>query len=319
LGAGPAGLMAAIYAASSSRRVEIWSSKFPDECCETRLECVPAQAIALLVETGVVPAQLGVSRLHNRRVVQWNSDPVYLDCPLTAHVSRPNLEKSLFTIASRIGIATRRVRFKSAEDITSLRDQGFEVIDATGRSSVTSSNRIRPANPIAGRLFFFKGTWQPEFGIVGLSDGYAYRLANDHGVLVGVVGYGVLIKQPWLELVGQLARRADWFCQDLARVSPNSVWSGVTTAQMTEPSDQIHSIGDALFARDILASQGLVAALTTGAKMGTKYLNLAHGANQISVAHLNNTLSTVLESPFRDSPAWVDYCGFLSANIAAAV
>lgn len=70
LGAGPAGLMAAIYAASSSRRVEIWSSKFPNDCCEMRLECVPAQVIALLVETGVAPAELGVSRLHNRRVVQ---------------------------------------------------------------------------------------------------------------------------------------------------------------------------------------------------------------------------------------------------------
>ena len=66
LGAGPVGLVAAIRARQLGLGVEIRSDRMPSPTDPSRLEVVPAQLVALLVELGVPPRSVGVDRLHER-------------------------------------------------------------------------------------------------------------------------------------------------------------------------------------------------------------------------------------------------------------
>ena len=63
----------------------------PDEL--PRVEAVPGALIALMVELGIHPRQIGVERLYQSRLSSWeHEDFVESAGPVTAHVQRPALD-----------------------------------------------------------------------------------------------------------------------------------------------------------------------------------------------------------------------------------
>jgi len=71
LGAGPVGLMSAIRGRQLGLDVEVYASGLPQG--PPRVECVPSQVVALLVEFGVSPKSVGVDTLYRLRTTQWSN------------------------------------------------------------------------------------------------------------------------------------------------------------------------------------------------------------------------------------------------------
>src|SRR5437667_396048 len=60
------------------------------------VESVPGPLLALLIEFGVHPGEVGTDRLHSTRMVAWESSkPSARPSPAAAHVERPLVEAAL--------------------------------------------------------------------------------------------------------------------------------------------------------------------------------------------------------------------------------
>src|SRR6185437_13328428 len=103
--AGPVGLVCAL-AASRSGRVALLARPSPSS--SRGVEAVPAALLALLVELGVHPAELGIDALYTRRFASWErATQDEHASPPAAHVDRDLLE----------GALRRRVRETRAIDV----------------------------------------------------------------------------------------------------------------------------------------------------------------------------------------------------------
>jgi 2-polyprenyl-6-methoxyphenol hydroxylase-like FAD-dependent oxidoreductase len=90
LGAGAVGLIAALQFARSGRTVVVGSNRLPAPDGARRVDAVPASFLALLVELGINPVEIGTDRLHRARVSAWPSDAAQVsEGASTAHVERP--------------------------------------------------------------------------------------------------------------------------------------------------------------------------------------------------------------------------------------
>ncbi|MCF4130016.1 FAD-dependent oxidoreductase [Methylobacterium sp. SyP6R] len=321
LGAGPVGLAAALEARRRGRAVEVWADRLPAWADPPSIECVPAQALALLVELGVHPGILGVDALFEGRRVQWETpQPTLVSGPRVAHLGRPGLDCALLGLAERAG-----VRWKAGTPVTrdALRDLDprVAILDATGRAAVSAARCDRPRPPLVSRLFHVGGRF-PEparaFGIAAGPSGYAYRLGNAQGLVLGVVGRGEWVRAGIDAVLAGLAEVAPWMVADVPAGAVAPGRSGAASTQWAVPGARALLLGDAALARDALASQGLAAGLCDAVRAAS----LVSGGSEsgppkdqatLPTAHIRHVLHAVDSSPFRQSPGWREYRAFLYA------
>jgi flavin-dependent dehydrogenase len=322
VGAGPSGLLAAIRARQLGFEVQLSTLRLPspDDLC--RIECLPAQMIALLVEMGVHPSELGVSRLFGQGLTHWRTpSPVVRSAPASAHVSRPALDLALLAVAMRSGVRIEVCERVSGISRHAVTVTDHVVIDASGRSAQMGSPVRRPRQPLVARTFV-----QPASGSISLGGfaiaagpaGYAYRLDNDLHLALGVVGRGELLQGDANAVIARIRGFAPWLVQGLDGecLLPGS--SGAASLQWrTSMSDRTIAIGDARIARDALASQGLalgfVDALHTVKALSQSGL-ARHRTDptQELAAHRRHIAALIAESPFATTAEWQAYGRFLA-------
>jgi flavin-dependent dehydrogenase len=330
LGGGPCGLIAAL-AASKNGRVALVSDRLPELDGPVRIDSIPGRALALLTEFGVSPRSIGVDRLHEERADSWGSTtPRRNRGAPTAHIERPLLERALLDVVrstGRISLVRARVTAKSCEDPGHAVWRAGSLIDATGRSSISAREKIRPGKLWASRFFWLERKQThaaPEFRIAPLSSGYAYRLGSISKVGIGIVGRGRMLQRDLRHIERIMHEEgAGWLCQDLPPLDEmNGGASGVCSLQWSEQG-KLAQAGDALLARDSLSSQGLAGSLSDALYAvaavrsdGLESLAQRQRANlRTQLVFLKELLS---RCRFRDQPVWRDYDAFIEVSLDAA-
>jgi flavin-dependent dehydrogenase len=321
LGAGPVGLVAALHARRMHLDVEVWTDRLPSPTDSCRIEAIPAQLIALLVELGVYPRAVGVERLFEQRFTQWRSCEVVASvAPASAHVSRPALDVSLLELAMRAGV--RFAEGVTQADIRSASDVDATVLDATGRAAATALHVVRAEVPIVARTFVqaaravdgFTG-----FAIAAGPDGYAYRLSNARQVALGVVGHGTLLRGDIPSVIARVRSFAPWIVEGLDPDSAEPGSAGAASLQWcAHRSTRALPIGDAFLARDALASQGLAigfahAIRSVSALANGETVDPVPGPVQVEL-HRRRVEALIADSPFAVAPEWHSYRMFLCAR-----
>ena len=98
------------------------------------------------------------------------------------------------------------------------------------------------------------------------TDGYAYRLANAATLTIGIVGRNDFVRGDGREVVARIADFAPWLVEGVSGEDLQAGASGPASAQCSFGDDAITAIGDAAFARDALASQGLATGFSDALK-----------------------------------------------------
>ena len=199
LGGGPVGLTTALIAARYGQVVIILPQR-TRTLPTLRIDCVPVALLALFVELGLHPSQLGASAVHDRRLVAWNSvTPEVVRSAGTVHILRPALENCLLERARE----HRAIRFATSLGVIPPESR---LLDATGRRAITADCRCRPENPAILRAIVLRGVFsraQQAFRLASLPTGYAYRLGTRDRLMLGLVQG----RQQWSENGGSLTDR----------------------------------------------------------------------------------------------------------------
>ena len=323
LGSGPVGLLSALRGRQLGIDVGVYthSVALPQE--PPRVECVPAQVVALLVEFGVSPKRLGVDTLFRQRTIQWAGGAVATSpAPDAAHIERPALEIALLESALRAGAKIDVLREGLVQEFRRRHREGeCMLLDASGRSAVTATARIGPRRPLVARLFHLP--MRPSLRGSGLMiaagpEGYAYRLANAATLTLGVVGRKDFVRGDAAHIIEKVAQFAPWLVENIPSAHMRPGASGAASAQWSVGGnfDSI-LVGDASFARDALASQGLAMGLSDALKMfaqankGVTAPPRSDEKKQISV-HCQRILQQLKRSAFGSARSWVEYSEFLS-------
>lgn len=331
LGAGPIGLLASLQARRLGLEVDVWADRFPSPSDTPRLEAIPAQIIGLLVDFGIHPKAFGVTRLVEKRFTQWRSHELMVaTAPPLAHVSRPALEISLLRQAEREGVQLSSWKGERWTDALAQRSGDVTVLDTTGRSAVTAMQINKPTQPLVTRTFvqsaspligqFMHGG--DCFAIAAGPDGYAYRLSNAQQVALGVVGHGGLLRGGACTVFAKIREFAPWLIEGMDPEACSSGSAGAASAQWCSSSHEgAQPVGDALFARDALASQGLAIGFSDALRVVSTLASGEHPEPDIlrtQVAlHCRRVDALIAESTFASSPAWRKYREFLCSNFTA--
>jgi flavin-dependent dehydrogenase len=312
IGAGPVGLVAALRHSQDCDVQLIASRPEPGEV--GRVDALPAGLLALLVELGVHPHELGVNQWHSSFMAGWETDsPVISPSARKFHVDRRHLERQLW----------RLVRSRSRIQVTGmeqLRDRGL-IIDATGRRAVTAARRIEPQQPWIARTVCFHGRFTEVhqlLRIAAVPDGYCYRIGTGDMLTIGFVGprlqRAALTASPFAAL-GE--REFDWMFAGVPyAASPFRGRGGKASVQWSIGEKSTVRIGDANLACDALSSHGIAGGVAQA-------MRVASDPNESSrdlvrrTAHLQNLQSMIRECRWRSESAWSDYSTFLSSSIGA--
>lgn len=321
LGAGAVGLIAALQFARSGRTVVIASNRLPAPDGARRVDAVPASFLALLVELGINPVEIGTDRLHRARVSAWPSDAAQLsEGASTAHVERPALDMALLQAAKRAGCAFRS-RFRLDAEEAGGRDwKAKRFVDATGRAAVTAARRIRAPKPWVARIFWTPvSTHDRGFAIAQLPEGYAYRLGAASTLAFGVVGRRNAVAGTFHDIARRLRVHAPWILEGLpAFAGLRSGGACAASVRWSEGSGL--RIGDAALARDALSSQGLATgaseALQACAMGGEddRALIVARQREQRQ-SHLRSLLFVLESGRYSDAPTWREYIDFVRSQL----
>ena len=322
LGSGPIGLLCALRGRQLGMDVDIYTNRLPLPQDPPRIECVPAQVVALLVEFGVSPTRIGVDALFHERIMQWSSRTVVLtQTPDVAHVGRPALDIALLETALRAGARIGALQGGLLEGFRRRRNAESLFLDASGRSAVTAMHRVGPKRPLVARLFHLP--MRPSLYGSGLmvaagAEGYAYRLANAATLTIGVVGRKDFVRGDSQQIVEKIAVFAPWLVRDIASAHLQSGASGAASVQWSR-DDNVGGIriGDAFFARDALASQGLAMGFSDALKA---IIQPDHGlrkspradAKKTMLLHCRRVVRQINSSTFRSAAPWIEYSEFLS-------
>jgi len=324
LGGGPAGLMAALSAAKNGRTALV-TNRLPDLDGPFRIDVVPAQTLALLAESGIDPRTLGAESLSRGQGVCWETEtPRWSDNARTAHIERPVLECALFKalrMDNRAAIIIDRARphfdggvFKGEHW------QAKILIDATGRAAVTARQRIRLHPAWAGRFYWTTRSAAPkvtpEFRMIALPSGYAYRLGTARHIGIGLVGRGeCLHANPALTLRG-----ASFLCEGMPALA--SMMQGATSISSVQWSIAGHALlaGDAAIARDAISSQGLAASLSdslyaVAAVLSERRDCLHLRQDKNLTAHLKLLKEQIARCRYREKPLWQAYDRFINEQM----
>ena len=315
LGGGPVGLTTALIAARYGQVVIILPQR-TRTLPTLRIDCVPVALLALFVELGLHPSQLGASAVHDRRLVAWNSvTPEVVRSAGTVHILRPALENCLLERARE----HRAIRF--ATSLGAIPPES-RLLDATGRRAITADCRCRPENPAILRAIVLHGVFsraQQAFRLASLRTGYAYRLGTRDRLMLGVVQG----RQQWRENVGSLTDRvrrsgAEWLLAGMPCTAHEVGVGGVASVQWARGTGQAIRIGDAAFARDALASQGIANGISAGLSL---FEGLDAGQSYCSrtrteiLSHLTNLQGLVRNCAHWMYPFWQGYADFLKSAL----
>ncbi|HEV2865877.1 MAG TPA: hypothetical protein VGX37_05130 [Allosphingosinicella sp.] len=301
--------MTAALALARSRRVvlsltERWREAPP------RVDALPLPLLAVLVELGVHPARLGADRVYTDSLSSWESpDPGIRNGGRKAHVDRQRLERELM----------RRVEDHDAIVITTGAAPGAyrKAVDATGRRAITATSVREPPRRWLARTFSLHGSFsaaQSALRIAALPGGYGYRLGTSELITLGLVGpVGAIATAA--EMAGQLEEAgAAWILAGLPPVEEmESGRGGVSSVQWTEAGSSAARIGDADFACDALASQGLAGGMSDAMQLDEAPAVRAVRAAHRRSSHLAHLCEAIARCRFSSAPAWRDYRLFLEA------
>ena len=313
LGSGPVGLTAALIAARSGRVLVIMPRRATG-AAPLRIDCVPAALLAMFIELGLHPAKLGASAIHTHRLVAWSgATPEVTRAAATVHILRPKLERGLLVIAR----AHRNIGFVIGATLETLPSATL-VLDATGRRAVTAERRYFPVNPAILFSVIARGAFsraQQAFRMASLPTGYAYRLGISEFLMVGLVE-GRDQSRSSNGTVPERLRRlgAGWLLDGMPSGFSTPARGGVASVQWTSGSGPVVRIGDAAFARDALASQGIANGISgalclfEAADAGNAYIRRTNGE---IVSHVATLQRLVADCAYRDHAFWAHYAGFL--------
>jgi hypothetical protein len=322
LGAGPVGLLAAVRGRQLGLDVEIHANERPLAHDPPRVECVPSQVVALLVEFGVNPKLVGADTLFRERIIQWSDcTAVVTSTPDVAHVGRPALDIALRDAALRAGARIVAMRDGPLDHFKQRHRQSeCLLLDATGRSAITANRRISPRRPIVARLFHLPmrpSLRRPGLMIAAGPDGYAYRLANAATLTIGAVGRKDFVRGDGRQIVARITEFAPWLVEGIPGEDLQPGASGPASAQWSEGDHASVAVGDAAFARDALASQGLALGFSDALKVVGQPDRRARPTlrkdRQSAISrHCARVVEQIRSSAFRASEPWIEYAQFLS-------
>jgi len=323
LGSGPVGLLSALRGRQLGMDVDVYTNGLPLARDPPRVECVPAQVVALLIEFGVSPKRIGVEALFQDRTMQWSSRAAVITrTPDVAHIGRPALDIALLEAALRADAKINVLQASPLEEFRRRhRNRECLFLDASGRSAVTATQRMAPRRPLVARLFHIP--MQPSLGGSGLmiaagSEGYAYRLANATTLTIGVVGRKDFVRGDGQQIVAKIADFAPWVVRDIPGKYIQFGASGAASAQWNRGDDAgCIRVGDASFARDALASQGLAMGISDALKAvvqpGHDVRPLPRPDERKAVSlHCRRIAQQIKRSTFCSAQPWIEYAEFLS-------
>jgi len=308
--------------ARDGHSVTILADRFPCPSDPVRVDCVPAQFVALLVDLGIHPRTVGMDRLHDQRLLAWQSEtPIQLQSPPFACIERPALDLALLAVVERgkrvslvVGSTPRLVAGGSER----LGSWGL-VLDATGRRAVTASRRESAPKPFIGRAFHAPvrgGMPTTTFGLAALPDGYAYVASTGSTVCLGIVGRGAAVSGSAADVCRYVRSFAGWLLDQLPPADAMRVGIAQAASIQSAHSDWAVCIGDAAFARDALSSQGLA----TGVSDAQRVARLIAAERLTALpeercvdrrSHVAILQGVISECRFAETPCWQGYLSFL--------
>jgi hypothetical protein len=316
-GAGPVGLVTALAAARSGS-VLVMSPRVPQSARALRIDSVSLALMALFVELGLHPSEINAEETHDHRLAAWESKtPALIRSAATVYIERPLLEQSLIALVRRHPAIT--VRLGGLPDRwpkTNLR------LDATGRRAVSAEAKLAPDNPSICRTFGTIGEGfsksQQALRIAALPTGYAYRIGTRGSLVIGVVQG----RNEWACPIGDLAsylRRwdADWLLAGVPTNRFTPAMGGHSSFQWTIGQLAPVRIGDAAFARDALAAQGIANGISGGLKAIAGAPSMEDWKQHLkaeALGHLENLRKLISACCYADRPYWSNYACAL-ANI----
>ncbi len=281
------------------------------------VERVPAPLLTLLLELGIVPAELDVDRLTRQRLVAWEDpSPAERAGPACAHVDRSALVNALW----------RRVTACPAiQVVPPIRDPdrtAHRLVDATGRRALTAARRIHPLPVwVATACTVPRHDLDPTMRLAAGPGGYAYRLGSTSWLTVGWVGPGT----PPPDGAGVAERivenGAGWLTDDVD-LDGAQVGRRVASAAIAVASGdpRVVAIGDAALCRDALASQGTAIGLSDArlAAAGAADALRRRHADGLD-RHLRHLAGMLATCGHRTAPAWRAYRMWLEQQATTAV
>ena len=325
LGAGVAGLIAALRIARSGRSVVLVAPHPPQPGDARRVDAVPAQYLALLVDLGLPPNAVGAELAPPIRRAAWEcAAPQSTPGPPTAHVERPTLELALLALLRREHRATIRFvpRLRPGQNLAASGWRARKMIDASGRAALTAACLVQPPRPWVARTFATERARceaDAGFAIAALPDGYAYRLGTAATITVGAVGRGASVSGSPRDIECRLRRAAPWLIEGLPALTQMRANKAKPASVQWSQGPGLR-IGDAALARDALSSQG-IATGSTEAMLAAAWddeadLRSIHARQcEQRGAHLRSLLGTIERCRYADHPVWQDYRAFLTAHV----
>jgi hypothetical protein len=320
VGGGPVGLATALIAARSGS-VLVVLARQPSAVGALRIDCVPAALLALFIELGIHPFELGASKVHDARLLAWEgATPDAVRGAATVHILRPLLEERLLACVR----ATPAIKVEAATALHAL-PPARRVLDATGRRALTAERRRSPANQSILRGIVLRGSFshaQQAFRLASLPTGYAYRLGTADALMVGLVQGREQLRDSRDPFDTSLKlAEASWLTAGLDCDGAERSIGGVASVQWSEGADRAIRIGDSALARDSLASQGIAngiaaaLALFESAASGEEYRQRVEAER---ITHLATLQRLYANCRHQGEPFWRDYGVFLRQHLAAA-
>ena len=307
LGAGVSGLACALVAA---RHGPVRLRDRPPGPQAPVVESVPAAALTLLLELGVVPAELGVHRLTRDRTVAWEqAEPQTHTGPACAHVDRAALHAALWRRV--VGDPAVTVVGRGAAEATGC-------VDATGRRALTATAVTRPPRTWTASTVTVPATADDgALRLAAAPDGYAYRLGSARWTTAGWVGPGRAPRTA-AELHERVeAAAAGWLLDGLSPDPARPTLRRPAGVALPVRADGSAAIGDAALTRDALASQGLSIGLSDAwlaADPSTTAADLADRHADARRRHLRHLAVMVAECRFAREPVWAEYGAWLGGR-----
>ena len=328
LGAGPAGLVA-VLELSKRYSTTLLARQLPSADDPPRVEAVPASLLALFLDYGVHPRQIGVDQLHESRLIAWEHDEFTKSrAPVAAHVERPALDLALLNavlMSGRVNIKPSPQASSFVSAIRAARNQQLRLIDATGRSAVSARQRMHPPQPWAARTFLTSRESCPAstgLRIFGLPAGYVYRLGSANYIVLGIVGRGQVITGDCIKIERYIREHRAGRVLDglpsMADMMPGR--SSAASVQWTSGELGLR-IGDAALARDILSSQGLAAGISdalyaAAIRSDDEETLFSIRQAQQRAAHLRSLGHSIASTRYREEQPWQEYAEFIAGHIS---
>ncbi len=328
LGNGPVGMLAALRAAKQ-HPVILLAANPPLATMETRIEAAPAGLLALLLEYGIHPQQIGVETLFHQRAISWASAQVErISTPRVAHIHRPALDIVLWQKV----LSELRIQVQLGEQTFQLHAMGARanawqadyLLDASGRTAITATHFHQARQPWVARNFSLQwrertsaSTSAQYFQLAALPNGYVYRLGSRSAQTVVFVGRDIAVKGGADALQQRLAQsNAQWLMQGLPPLREFATSPALPSSLQWAQSSRSVLLGDAALARDILGSQGLSCGLSEAILSSTLAEESARAAflqrqTEQRRLHIKALVAQIKVNRYRDSASWADYLAFL--------